>query len=89
MTLGLELLVDLGPETMHQHNLHTHTLYERQILCNVLQFPGGYRFTCNAYYEGFTPVRVDVRCHRTEPRYKREIEHGRHGHAFEIVKLGA
>ena len=76
VALGCELLVDLWPEAVHQHDLHAHALNQRQVLRNVLQLAGCNRLTGNADDEGFVTVCVDVRRNRPEPGNKREVEDG-------------
>ena len=63
MTFGLELLIDLRPKTVDQHDFHAHALYEREILGNLRQFAGSDGFPCHRHHKGFATVRVDVRRH--------------------------
>ena len=60
MALGLELLIDLRPETMDQHDFHTHALNQGQVLRNVLQLARCNGLTRQADHKGFATVRVDI-----------------------------
>lgn len=60
MALGLELLVHLRPEAVHQHDLHAHVdqgQVPRQVLAALA---GGNRLATDADHEGLAAVRVDV-----------------------------
>jgi hypothetical protein len=61
MALGLELLVHLRAETVHQHHLDAHALDQRQVLRDVLQLAGGDRLAGHADHEGLAAVHVDSR----------------------------
>ena len=82
MAFGGQLLVDLRPEAVHQHNLDAHALDQRQVLCNVLQLAGRNGLARYADHKGFAPVRVDVRRNRAKPGHKGEVKDGGHGRAF-------
>jgi len=79
VALGRQLLVDLRAKAMHQHDLHTHALDQRQVLRQMPQLARGNGFTRDAHHEGLAPVQVDVGRHRTEPGHEGEVEDGGHG----------
>ncbi len=78
VALGLELFVHLRPETMHQHDLHAHTLNHRQVLRQMVQLARGDGFARNAHHKGLVAKFVDVRRDRAEPRNEGEIEDSGH-----------
>ena len=72
VVLGLELVVDLRPEPVHQHQLHAHRVQDGQILyasalslCAASDHLAGDR-----HHEGLAVIRVDVRRHGAEPRHE-------------------
>ena len=79
MALGRQLLIDLGPKTMDQHDLDTQRLDQGQILGNRLQLARCNRLTCHAHYKSLVAKLMDIRRHRAEPGHKGEIEYSGHG----------
>ena len=79
VALGLQLLVDLGPKAVHQHDLHAHALDHGQILRDVGQLVRGNRLTRHAHDKGLAPVHVDIGRHGAEPGHESEVENGGHG----------
>ena len=78
VALGLQLLVDLRAEPVHQHDLHAHAADQRQVLRDVLQLARRDRLAGHPDHEGLAPVHVDVGRHRAEPGHEGEIEDGGH-----------
>ena len=76
MAFGCQLLVDLGPKAVHQHDFHAHALNERQVLRDVLQLACRNGLARHADHKGFASVQVDVGRHRAEPGHKGKIENG-------------
>ena len=60
VALGAQLLVDLGAEAMHQHDLHAHALDQCQVLRDVAEFAGSNGFTGHANHDRLAPVHVNV-----------------------------
>ena len=79
MALGLQLLVHLGPKTVHQHNFDAHALDHGQVLRQVRQLARCHRFARNADHKSLVAKLVDIRRHRAKPGYEGEIEDGGHG----------
>ena len=76
MPLGRQLLIDLRPKAVHQHDLDAHALNEGQVLGNVLQLARRNGLAGHAHHEGFAPVQVDVGRHRAKPGHEGKIENG-------------
>ncbi len=85
--LGAQLLVDLRPETMHQHDAHAHALNEGQILRQIGQLARRYGLACNADHKGLVAKLVDIGCHRAKPGHEGEIKDRGHGR-LRLGRLG-
>ena len=79
VALGIELLVDLRSEAMHQHDSHAHALDHGQILGQELQLARRNGFTGNTDNKGLISKFVDVGSDRAKPGHKGEVENSGHG----------
>ena len=78
LALEAQLLVDLGAETVHQHDLHAHGLDHGQILHDGAELAGIDGFTGQAHHKGLVSELVDIGGHGPEPGDKGEVENGGH-----------
>ncbi len=70
MILGLQLVVDLRPEAVHQHQLHAHRVKDGQILHQRVELACGNHLAGDRHDEGLAVIGVDVRRHGTEPGHE-------------------
>ena len=66
-----ELVVDLRPEAVHQHQLHAHRVEDGQVLHQRVELAGDDHLARDRHDEGLAVVRMDVRRHGAEPRHER------------------
>jgi hypothetical protein len=76
--LGLQLLVDLRPEPMHQHQLDAHRVQDREVLYEGVELVRGDRLADQPDDERLAVIGVDVRRDRTEPGDEGVREHEAH-----------
>ena len=70
MALRAQLLVDLRPKAVHEHELDAHRVQDREVLRERVELAGCDQLTGDRDDEGLAVVRVDVRCHGTEPGHE-------------------
>ena len=71
VVLGLELVVDLRPEAVHQHQLHAHRVQDGQILHQRVELARGDHLAGDRHDEGLAVIGMDVRRHGAEPGHER------------------
>ena len=84
VALDAQLLVDLRPEAVHQHQLDAHRVQDRQVLREAVELAGGDQLAGDRDDEGLAAVGVDVRRDGAEPRHEgvgEDEAHGRRGGA--------
>ena len=75
-----QLFLHLRTKSVHQHELDAHRVENGEVLGERGQLAGGHQFARDGHHEGLSPVRVDVRRNRTEPRNEgmgKDKTHGR------------
>ena len=70
VALRAQLLVDLRPKAVHQHELDAHRLQDREVLRERVELAGGDQLAGDRDDEGLAVVGVDVRRHGAEPRHE-------------------